>query len=580
METVDNDHGVDIPLDLLAWCLLAGHATSDDPRDRYARQVEGSVAPIADFAQLILERLPAPPARILDLRESHAILVKEFARYGYVLTGVDSQITQGESAAQRAETGAALPKAPLEQVERTAVPRAVCILLRHASCTQDLLGLLNRAYDLLDEDGQLFFVDEFAVELADQDPLGSPASLKAVVAQAERCGFSFQETLDLTAAAAAAADGLRDVLKYFPSTPLADLATNPDHLNCQRERLDQYAERQRCGRFVYKMLHLRKAKPPRWRITLARPPDQAAVRALFNEVFAPEQLSPELWEWKYGGGRGLAVLAWQGERLVAHYGGMVRSLRYFGRDAKGVQIGDVMVAKAERSVLTRSGVFYRTGATFLEHWIGFGSLCLIGYGFPTAQAMKVGERVGLYAEVDRIVELRWTACQRRPRLSTRVRDPRLPRDAAHVDALWQQMAADLADAIVAVRDSGYLQRRYLNHPHKAYRLVLFSRRLTGTPLGLMVFRRTDDAAYSLLDYIGPLRHLRACIGQARRVVASWGGQRFSAWITDGFARAFENTDATFHATDVRIPNNIHTAGPSTSRLRGRWWLTGGDTDFN
>jgi hypothetical protein len=161
-----------------------------------------------------------------------------------------------------------------------------------------------------------------------------------------------------------------------------------------------------------------------------------------------------------------------------------------------------------------------------------------------------------------------------------VRQLQLPRDAAHVDALWQRIASDLTDAILGVRDSAYIQHRYLRHPHRTYHLVLVSRRVTGSPVGLLVLRRTDDAAFTLLDYIGPLRYLPHCLDQARRVVASWSGHRLSAWISDGFTRLFEKDDVTFHDTDVRIPTSVHTPGPSPASLRGHWWLTGGDTDFN
>jgi len=31
--------------------------------------------------------------------------------------------------------------------------------------------------------------------------------------------------------------------------------------------------------------------------------------------------------------------------------------------------------------------------------------------------------------------------------------------------------------------------------------------------------------------------------------------------------------------DVFVPANAWTAGPPIEKLIGRWWLTGGDTDF-
>lgn len=573
----------DPPLELFARCLLFSNQGQDHSRglDQHKITDAGPAVILNNLAELILKRLPMPPAAVLDL-QPHLSLGSALAGAGYAVTRVGLAATPTDSggASQSANTSAVSHPAHLDQADYPRGERRSFVLLGETSAQPSSLNLFNRSCGLLAEDDQMIVVGEFSVDLIEQDSFASAPLLDATIAQAERCGFALHDAFDLTAAAAGANDALLNEALAAPSTPCPHLPSDAKSLRCLCRALSAYAERHATGRFVYKMVRFRRVKPPRWRIALAETYDQAAVRALFGQVFAPEQMSPDQWVWKYGGGRGLAVLAWQGGTLVAHYGGMVRPLRYFGRDVNGVQIGDVMVAKTERSVLTRSGAFYRTGATFLETWIGYGSRCLLGFGFPTVQAMKIGERLGLYAEVDRIVELRWTAHNVRSSVLTGARNLSLPKDARHIETLWQQMSVDLVDAIVAVRDSAYVERRYLEHPHKTYHLVLVTRRVTGKPLGLLVLRRSDQGSFSLLDYIGPMRHLRICIDHGRRIVACAGGPSVSAWITAGFARMFEQTEAEVHCTDVRIPTSVHSTGPSPSQLRGHWWLMGGDADFN
>lgn len=64
--------------------------------------------------------------------------------------------------------------------------------------------------------------------------------------------------------------------------------------------------------------------------------------ALFEKIFK-HKMSPEMWQWKYGSERCKAIGIWCENALIAHYGGMGRSVLYFGKPQMAVQIGDVMV---------------------------------------------------------------------------------------------------------------------------------------------------------------------------------------------------------------------------------------------
>ena len=317
----------------------------------------------------------------------------------------------------------------------------------------------------------------------------------------------------------------------------------------------------------------RSATPPRWRVGHVLPTDFAEVAVLFQEVFG-HPLSPALWEWKYGAGRGNAVMARKDGRAVAHYGGMYRDILVAGRPERVAQICDVMVQSQERGVLTRQGPFFLMGTSWPEV---YGPL---GFGFPTRRAMGVAVKMGLYTQVGQMAEVRWQPLPPRPRLASRVRplDAKNSADQAKVGPLWQAMAHDLQASAVGVRNWAFLQRRYFSHPHNHYEVLLVTARLTGMPMGIVVMRRLE-ASCELLDVIGPLASLPTLLVQARRKAARWGLPYVYTWITTRHAPQFVACGGTEQALDLSIPASSWTRNPQSDLFQDKWWLMPGDTDF-
>lgn len=324
---------------------------------------------------------------------------------------------------------------------------------------------------------------------------------------------------------------------------------------------------------------LRTAKHPRWRLAAVTAHDFSAFSTLFAQVFG-QAITPELWHWKYGQGQGCAVGAWRGGELVAHYGGSLRRVLAFGQPVWALQVCDAMVEPRERAVMTKTGAMFQVTATFLELYQGLAGIPL-AFGFPNRRAMKLGERLGFYSEVGTLVELRWPPLSRRPRLATRLAylDLNSTADKGAVERLWLAMARDLAGAIIGVRDWKHLRYRYLDHPERQYELLLVNSRFTGRPLGLLVLQREADAV-ALTDLVAPLRHLPALLVQARRLTGLWGKASLYGWITRQHARHFPTTDLQSRDIDVSIPTNTWVQQPfPPDRLKDRWWLMCGDTDF-
>ncbi len=527
---------------------------------------------------LILQRLPPTPAAVLEIGPGLGTTAAKLGGLGYSITALTPDAAQIAIARQRAPQ-ATFHAARFEDFHAAHASFDV-VLLQESAQYLDALALFANAFNLLREDGQILIVDEFAHTRGATDAPGGLPCLRTFLVQAGRYGFAVEEQVDLSSQAAPTVDYLLRQIRATRTQLLADLPVTDTQLNNLLAALEIYRSHYQNGSYGYFLLRLRKHAAPRWRISVMQPDDAAAVRGLFNEVFAPETLTPELWQWKYGNGRGLATLAWRGARLVAHYGGLLRLVHYFGVPAQGVQIGDVMTSSAERGVLTRHGAFYQVAATFPERWVGYGARCLIGYGFPNTHAMRVAEKLGLYAATGRMAEVRWPAPRAgRARLLSQARPLDPLRDASAVDALWQAMAADLAQAIVPVRSWADVHHRYLQHPHNTYQLWLIRHRLLRKPLGLLVLRQRENGKLWLLDYIGPLRHAATCLRHAQRLAARQGYDELQAWITTAFASVFTASGAQTCPCEVVIPTSIHTPGPAPQQLHDRWWLMAGDTDF-
>lgn len=321
-------------------------------------------------------------------------------------------------------------------------------------------------------------------------------------------------------------------------------------------------------------------KSSRWKITTVTENDKAAIRELFEEVFAPEKMSDALWQWKYGDGRGLGIVAWRDGKMVAHYGGIVRHIRYFGEEKLAVQIADVMVLAKERGFLTRRGAFFLTASTFPEKYVGYNARFWLGYGFPTQRAMKVAERLGLYAPVGKMMQLGWQSSAAKPHLLTRIRHlhQHNKKNKKIINKLWNNMTDSLQTALVGVRDWNYVQHRYFSHPHKQYEVLLISKRFTNQALAVVVIRREDETC-RIIDFIGDLKYLAETIKQIRRMAAIWGMKQVIVWITANFTKVFPQQDVEEHDLDIIIPHTIWSQAVPPAEIEGHWWLMGGDTDF-
>jgi cyclopropane fatty-acyl-phospholipid synthase-like methyltransferase len=576
---------LDFPLNIYAHCLYLEQGKVDYLHYALFTQEESfQQIQIAQqrSTELLLARLPRPPARILEIGVGLGTTAKQLVERGYEVTGISLDCQQIALAQQRCQESHRLSLKCIAWEEFSApVASYDIILLQESAQYLDTLLLFNKAYELLTPDGFVLVADEVNLKKTPKYATYGLPSLTYTLAQAQRCGFELIENLDLSLSAAPTIDYLLWVIKKHYTTLQIDLNLTFSVLDDLLKSLDEYQQKYYDGHYNYVLLKFKKSKPPRWKITAVTSTDKLAIRQLFNEVFAPEQMTDHHWEWKYGQGRGLGIVAWRNGHLVAHYGGVLRDISYFGQPKPAVQITDVMVSALERGVFTRRGVFFLTTATFLECYMGYGALTWLGFGFPDQRAMKIAQHLDLYAPVGEMIELRWQTTLGKPHFWTRIRHlhPQFHhKNKIIIDKLWQQMQTSLSHALVGVRDWHYIHHRYLSHPNKQYEILLISNRFTGQALGIAIIERQEGTCH-LRDFIGNIKHIPMVIKQIRRMAGHWGMHQVSLWITENFASVFPLSQAEQHPLPIQIPHNIWSQGVSSEEIQGHWWLMSGDTDF-
>lgn len=338
------------------------------------------------------------------------------------------------------------------------------------------------------------------------------------------------------------------------------------------------------GREAYLLLHCQKQQDLRWRVGWIGRERASEMRALFHEVFGHE-MSDAHWHWKYGDGRGCGIGIWRTDngRLIAHYGGTTRSAVCFGEPVQIFQACDLMVASGDRGSFSRQGPVFLAAASFLENQLGFGAPHLLGIGFPNERAYKLPEHLGLYTGcLGRIQEISWTAetsglsgllwqCQELSGFGDKV--------CASLDRCWQLMLNDMGERVIGVRNARYVLDRYVSHPDKQYRVFLVRHRIYPRWQGVIVLRAVDQERMELLDVITPVSCIPALICRACEIAAHAGAKQVYAWLVDNIVPQFAPY-ASAQDLGVLVPGNRWTKGPLNDSVRGRWWLTGGDTDFH
>ena len=304
------------------------------------------------------------------------------------------------------------------------------------------------------------------------------------------------------------------------------------------------------------------------------------VAGIFRESFHRE-FDPALWRWKYGAGRGTAIVARQapGGPVIAHYGGVAREIDYFGQDQLAFQGCDVMVKPAVRREYGRNSLYFHLTATLFEREIGYTVNHALGFGFPNKPVMKTAMRLGLYGKVDDYVELAIPESEAPP-VNWQI-EPLAPEQPAHekaADDLWRAMRRDFREGVIGKRHGAYLNWRYASHPHGASYFPLLLRQ-AGKARAIAVLKRHEEQ-WLLMDLVAPLASMDQAAGATRRWVdARPEPGALVMWLTAAWVRRLGWQGRIVKDLGIEIPFNAWNPGPDAKLPAGAWWLTAGDMDF-
>ncbi|MFM1896032.1 MAG: hypothetical protein RLZZ385_1106 [Pseudomonadota bacterium] len=453
------------------------------------------------------------------------------------------------------------------------------VLLQQGSVMHlDQLQLLQGARTHLKQGGVLVWCSEFILDNGEttREPLSRLHSFERL---AKRLGFEMVRRLDLSAAVRPSWSAMERLLKKHDQTLQAVLSVDSQRLLDLREFLQQADDRFRRGRQGYFVFVLRVAGQPDIDYGDIHSFSPAEIGDVFEKSFG-HGFNPALWQWKYGNGRGRAVVARKAGQVVSHYGGAPRDVLYFGKPALAIQICDVMVLPEERGHYGRDSLFFNTAATFLEREIGYTVEHLLGFGFPNLKAMHIATRLGLYEKTDDFIELFYPRPQTSQPADWSVSPASdVGQQGPWLERLWHTMAADFEDGILGLRDRAYIDYRYLQHPVGAYRFHWIHAPGESWPRALVILK-SHQQGYLLMDIIAAVANMKPALAAIIAACADDAGcDGLRCWITRGWQQALLLEGAEVRDLRIEIPCHRWSPGPPAEVLYGKWWLTAGDMDF-
>lgn len=526
----------------------------------------------------LMERLPPPPARILEVGAGVGTTLAGLLSRGYRIIGITPDRPQ--ISFMHARYGPDFPIKEARFEEWSATQAYDCLIFQESGQYIPLEQLFSRAAALLRPGGRLLLLDE--VVLGEPEPGDTPHPLAELKEEATRQGFTLEEERDISSLVIPTLDFLLRATADHREALLTELSLSAAQLDTLDASNRRYRERYASGAYGYTALSFRLPQASsRWVAGPLPADDAGRMQHLFHEVFGHD-LGRAMYQWKYGASGSRAYGVWNREgQLVAHYGGFSRTLMMFGQTVPAYQIGDVMVHPDERGVMTRRGAFFLAASGFFERYVGQGRAHRLAFGFPNARAMRVGKRLGLYAAVEKISLARWPAREGRGWTARHVLVPlwqRFDWREAAAD-LWQRMRETMRDVVLVCRDAEYLKYRYRERPEGNYQVYLLRSRFFGTPVAIVVVKQNDDRL-DWLDFVGPRRALAPAVEALRRLAASRGLVEVTAWLTGRMLEDFPVATGTVEPTDIEIAqSDWRQSRGLAAKTTGHWWLMYGDTDF-
>ncbi len=313
----------------------------------------------------------------------------------------------------------------------------------------------------------------------------------------------------------------------------------------------------------------------RWSVHRATAADDPELLDLFEKVFG-QPMPLAQWRWKYASAEVRGILLRREGRAIAFFGGMPRSITGPSGQLMAVQNGDVMVLASERAVFTRQGALYHAASSFFEQMVGPGLGYEFAFGFPSERHFRLGIKLGLYTDSERLMELSWPALAAQKQYWSVTCPLGSSELEKSLKALWSQMRRSWPNHFIPNRDPQRWRNRFVEHPVHQYDLLVVRQGFLRKPQCALVLR--EHAGHiDWLDYVGPLDSARLAVAAARNFASQRMQKPVIAMFTQKVAPAFAE-DATSVLSDICIPVNSRASDEPRPYVNNVWCM-GGDTDF-
>jgi cyclopropane fatty-acyl-phospholipid synthase-like methyltransferase len=203
--------------------------------------------------EMLLARLPRPPARLLEVGIGLGTTMARLLGDGYSVLGItpdDKQI-----AMVKAAHGADFPALCTSFELYDGCGPFDAIVFQESSQYIDSEALFERARSLLSPSGSVIVLDEFALK-----PVHTPGSLRSLegfLSAAEHHGFVLREEVDLSAKAAPTIDYFMQRIPRYREALISELGLTNEQVEELLTSGRQYRERYAAGVYGYRLLSFR-----------------------------------------------------------------------------------------------------------------------------------------------------------------------------------------------------------------------------------------------------------------------------------------------------------------------------------
>lgn len=215
----------------------------------FAHEEENIVVAQERSTAMALERLPSPPARVLEVGIGLATTLARLVSMGFRAVGITPD--EKQIAMARARHGETIPLQCVAFESFRSDEPFDCLLFQESSQYIESSALWSRARELT---SHVVVLDEFAVRAA-ETPLHP---LETFVAAAERNGFRKTEDLDLSAQAAPTVSYFIRRLPKYRQKLIADIGVTSEQVDELIRSGDSYRELYRSGVYGYRLMQFRR----------------------------------------------------------------------------------------------------------------------------------------------------------------------------------------------------------------------------------------------------------------------------------------------------------------------------------